>query len=111
MQQNQQKSIFPSPSPGERGSDVMTIVDLRQDFVFPPGAFVSVRTGLMLRMSQMLIDISRRQLVTIIRTRIAKQSGKDGDNQQQIWTYCTSCIVIWLIIDKVDCGVFLFCRV
>jgi hypothetical protein len=60
---------------------------------------------------KMLIDISRRQRVTIIRTRLAKQSGKDDDNQQQIWTYCTSCIVLWLIIDEVDCVVFLFCRV
>jgi hypothetical protein len=60
---------------------------------------------------KMLIDISRRQPVTIIRPRIAKQSGKDDDNQQQIWTYCTSFIVLWLIIDKVDCGVFLFCCV
>jgi hypothetical protein len=49
--------------------------------------------------------------VTIIRTMIAAQSGKDDDTQQQIWTYCTSCIVLWLIIDKVDSGVFLFCRV
>jgi hypothetical protein len=60
---------------------------------------------------KMLIDISRRQPGTIIRTRIAKQSGKDHDNQQQIGTYCTSCIALWLIIDKVDRGVFLFCRV
>jgi hypothetical protein len=29
----------------------MTIVDLRQNYVFPTGAFVIVRTGLMLRMS------------------------------------------------------------
>jgi hypothetical protein len=29
----------------------MTIVDLRQNIFFPPGAFVSVRIGLMLRMS------------------------------------------------------------
>jgi hypothetical protein len=60
---------------------------------------------------KMPIDISRRQPVTIVRTRIAKQSGKDDDNQQQIWTYCTSCIVLWLIIDKVDFGEFLFYRV
>jgi small basic protein len=32
----------------------MTIVDLRQDKFFPPGALVSVRTGLMLRMSRYL---------------------------------------------------------
>jgi hypothetical protein len=57
---------------------------------------------------KMPIDISRRQPVTIIRTMIAKQSGKDDDNQQQIWTYCTSCIVLWLIIDKVGFGEFLF---
>jgi hypothetical protein len=35
-------------------------------------------------LEKMLIDISRRQPVKIIRTRIAKQSGKDDDNQQQI---------------------------
>jgi hypothetical protein len=35
---------------GEREGDVMTILDLRQ-ISPPPGAFVSVRTGLMLRMS------------------------------------------------------------
>jgi hypothetical protein len=60
---------------------------------------------------KMLIDISGRQSVTIIRTRIAKQSGKYDEKQQQIWTYCTSCIVLLLIIDMVACGVFLFCRV
>jgi hypothetical protein len=61
---------------------------------------------------KMLIDISRRQPVTIIGIRIAKQNGKYHDNQQQIiWTYCTSWIVLWVIIDKFDGGVFLFFRV
>jgi hypothetical protein len=59
----------------------------------------------------MLIDIWGRQPVTIIGIKIAKQNGKDDDNQQQICTYCTSWIVLWLIIGKVDCGVFLFCGV
>jgi hypothetical protein len=60
---------------------------------------------------KMLIETSRRQPVRIIDIRISKQNGKDDNNQQQIWTSCTFWIVLWVIINKVDCGLLLFCGV
>jgi hypothetical protein len=38
----------------------MTIVDLRQDIFLAPGAFVSVRTGLMLRISRLDLPTSKQ---------------------------------------------------
>jgi hypothetical protein len=46
-------------------------------------------------LEKMLINMSRRQPVTIIGIRIATQNRKDDDNQQQICTYCPSWIFLW----------------